>query len=157
MVDDKVTQAKRVFDTICAALDDRKFNYVKNEDELAVEFTVSGEDLDMPMRIKPNMGVQSVILTSVIGLTVPEYRRTDVALAIIGINNLIPNGFFVFDTVGGEIVFKIATGYVECLLGKGQIQSMIDTACEVVETYNDRFLFLIKDMVSLRDFFKIDS
>ena len=47
MAEDKKTLAKKVYQTVCSALEERNWTYKKDEEKLAVFFGVTGEDLPM--------------------------------------------------------------------------------------------------------------
>ena len=88
-------------------------------------------------------------------LHVPEDRVLELALAVNGLNTMITGGYFLIDCFDGELEFRMTTSYADSVVGKDLFGYMISTAFENVDRYNDRFVFLIKEVVSLRDFFRL--
>lgn len=155
MENDNVVQASKVFRTLCSYLDDLKWHYEKNEESFSVKFDVRGKDLDVSIVIRLNTDLQIVYLSSVLPLHVPEDRVLELALAVNGLNTMITGGYFLIDCFDGELEFRMTTSYADSVVGKELFGYMISAAFENVDRYNDRFVFLIKEVVSLRDFFRL--
>ena len=155
MANDNVVQASKVFGTLCSHLDDLNWHYEKNEEDLSTEFKIRGKDLDISMRISINTDLQIVYVSSVLPLHVPEDRILELALAVNGLNTMTLGGYFVLDCLDGTLEFRMTTSYADSVVGKELFEYMIATTFENVERYNDRFVFLIKEIVSLRDFFRL--
>lgn len=150
----KAAFGKKVFDTVCAYLDEIKWKYTKSEDDLKVTLSVAGDDLLIPLTISVNTDIQLIKLTSELQFTVPKDKSVAMAIAVNAINDNIINGCFVYDFCTQTIEFKLNSSYAECVIGKDLIRYMVHTSCSTIDEYNDKLLFLIKGVIGIEDFLK---
>lgn len=153
---DFVIEANKVFNTVCAYLDDIKWKYEKNEQERIVTMTVTGEDLIIPLTVSVDDGLELIRLKSQLQFTVPKEKMADMSLAVNIVNDSIVNGFFVYDFTNGTIEFKMNSSFSACIMGKEVVEYMINVSCHTIDDYNEKFLFLIKNVISIDDFFRKD-
>lgn len=153
MATDKMVQTKRVYDLICSYLDGIGWTYERHDDEFEVSFTVSGEDLNMPIEMYVNSELQIIELTSKLSFLVKDDALGAIALAVIAVNNSMYNGWFTLDDRGGEIEFKMANCFCESVVGKELIRYMISVSCDMIDKYNDKFFCLSKGVITLEQFF----
>ena len=146
-----VKLAQNNYKLLCAMLDDRKWNYEKNEDNLSVECTVRGDDLPMDVIIKFNTDMEIVSLYSPMPFTVPEDKRNDLAIAIARANHNMVDGCFDYSYTRGKIVFRMTASYSNSLLSKDVFDYMLLVSCGTVDAYNDKFLAVCKKDMSVEE------
>ena len=152
----KLENAKRVYKTLCDALDARSWKYSKNEEDLRVEFGVSGDDLLMRFIMVVDADRQLVRLVSFLPFNIPEDKRMEGAVATCVASYGLLSGSFDYDISDGSISFRMTAAFHESEIGEMLLQVMISTACQTVDRYNDRFLAVGKGLMSLEDFIKAD-
>ena len=149
--------AKLVYQTLCEALDERGWNYEKEEDKLLVHFSVRGDDLPMNFIIFVDEKRDILRLMSPMDYKFPEDKRVEGACAACIASFGMANGNFDYDLSNGRVSFRINTYFKGSLLSKNLIKYMIDCACAMVDHYNDKFFMLGKGMLSLADFIEKEN
>ncbi len=158
MSDEKnILIARQVYATLCAALDARKWNYQKEEDELLVHFGVNGDDIPMQFIIVVDAERQLVRLMSPLSFKMCEEKRMEGAIATCVASYGMADGSFDYDLSDGRIVFRMTASYRESQLGEGLFQYMISCACAMVDHYNEQFLALDKGLISISDFIEKEN
>lgn len=157
MAESREVQAKKVFDTLCAALDREGWNYKKDEEEMGIACDVRGDDLPMELRIYVMADRGEVILTSRMPFKVPEDKAADMAIAVASANNGIRWGSFDYDIQDGSIFFRMAGIFLGSRLGAGFFPHMMGAACYIIDEYNDRFLMLTKGLLTIERFIALDQ
>lgn len=152
MDEKKLVQAKAVFDTLCRSLDNRKWNYKKNEEELTVECGVQSEDLPIEISIKIDVDRRLAMLISHIPLVVKEDKRLDAAIAVSAVNNMLVDGSFDYNIASGHMFFRMTNSFIESTISEEVFFYMIFCSCQTIDEYNDKFLMLAKGMVSVEQF-----
>ena len=79
-------QAKSVFGTLCQALENYELNFEKDEEKLAIECSIQGEDLPMELTINVDAKRMLAILISHMPFVIQEDKRLDVAVAVSAIS-----------------------------------------------------------------------
>ena len=144
--------AKDTFATLCRALDAEDWKYKKDEENLCIECGARGEDLPIEFKVSIDADRMLVILLSNMSFSIREDKRLDVAIAISAINNVLVNGFFDYNLVTGNIIFRMTNSFIESKLGEEVFKYMVYTSCATIDEYNDKFLMLSKGMLSLEQF-----
>ena len=152
----KLSRAKDVYRTICSALDNRNWKYERNEDDLAVHFTVSGEDLPMNLLMLVDADRQLIRVLSPLPFEMSESKRAEGAVAVCAASSGMVSGNFDYDINDGSILFRITSSFRSSVIGEALINYLIDCTCSMVDKYNDRFLALNKGVLALSDFFDND-
>ena len=147
----ELKQAKAVYKALCDMLDDREWHYNKNEEELSIECGAQGEDLPIELIIQVDMERQLVTLMSQMPFAVPESRRTALAIAVSQANNGMVDGSFDYDFLSGRIIFRLTSSYRQSLIGKELLAYMLMCACYTVDEYNDKFLMVAKNEMSIEE------
>lgn len=142
--DDKLQQAQLVYKTLCKTFDDREWTYSKDDDNLAIITSVSGDDLPMPIGMFVESEKQLISLYSEMPFSVPEQARANMAIAICIINNSLADGCFDFDYFSGRICFRLTTSFRDSLISNELLDFMISFACYTVDTFNDKLLLIQK-------------
>lgn len=145
-------QAQAVYKTLCTALDNREWSYEKKEEGLMVHFSVSGDDIPMRIIIFVDEERQMIRLLSPFPFEMAEDKRMEAALAVCVASRGKADGSFDYDLTNGEIIFRMTESYRGSEIGEELFQYMISYACDMVDSYNDRFLALSKGYLGIKDF-----
>jgi len=154
MKDETGLNACKNFDILCDALDEKGWKYQKDVENLHIECGVQGDDLPMELHINVDEEMSLVILLSMIPLAVGEDKRIDTAVAVSAINNKLVDGSFDFNVSTGKLFFRLTNSFFDSQLSKELFNYMIDLSCAMIDEYNDKFLMLSKNLMSLEDFMK---
>ena len=144
--------AKTVYADLCAALERREWHYQKHEEDLAVAFGVTGEDIPMEFVLVVDAGRQLLRVFSKLPFTVPEDKRMELAIATCVASNGIVDGSFDYDIAEGTIVFRLTASFRESKIGDGLFDYLIGCSSVAVDAFNDKFLLLCKGLISIDDF-----
>ena len=147
-------QAKTVYETLCATLDNRNWRYKKHEDDLVVSFGVNGDDIPIDYVIKVDVERQLLRVISFLPFKIGEDKRVDGAVAICVINNGMVDGGFEYDLTDGSVTFKMTASFRESRIGEGLVAYMIDCTSYTVDRYNDKLLAVSKGMITVADLLK---
>ncbi len=145
-------QAKTVFATVCQALDKHEWRYKKDEEKLSIECGAQGDDLPMEITIRVDAERRLVMLLSHMPFVIQEDKRLDVAIAVSAINNLLVDGCFDYDVTTGHMFFRMTNSFIESETSAEVFSYMLFCACHTIDEYNDKFLMLAKDMLSMEQF-----
>ena len=156
MVDEiKLKQAKAVFKTLCEMLDEKGWNYQKDEDGFLIQCGAQGEDLPMDIRIEVDAERMLVILLSQMPYAIPENRRTELAVAVSAANYGMVDGSFDYNYLNGKIIFRLTSCYRDSLIGKEMLAYMLYCSCATIDNYNDKFLMVAKSDMSYEEILKV--
>ena len=158
MADEKVIRhARTVFGTLCEMLDSHGWRYDRDDEELVIKCGANGEDIPIDIKIKVNAEKQIVSLYSHLPFDVPEAERVTMALAVSAANLNMVDGSFDYNIGNGNILFRLTSSFRESLIGHDMLEYMLFVSCSTVDNYNDKFLMLIKHVMSLEDFIKFSK
>lgn len=153
MAEEKDLQAARkVFATMCSTLDGHDWKYEKDTDNLTIDCTAQGDDLPMDITIRVDPDKHIVLLFSRLPYTVAEDKRLDVAVAVSVVNNNLVDGSFDYDIKSGRLYFRMTTSFLESSIGSDAFTYMLFCSCQIIDEYNDKFLMIAKNMLSLEQF-----
>lgn len=157
MSDANFIKAKSVFDTICGLFDSNNWKYSKDEENLRIEASFSGEDLSMKTIFLIRPDKQLVTMFSPLPFNIAEDKRVDAAIAVAIANYGLVNGTFDYDLSDGEIRFRIVAPFMDSTLSASVFEYMIRLLFNTVDNYNDRFLMLSKGMITLEKFVELEN
>ncbi len=153
MADEKtMAQAQQVYKDLCTALDNRDWHYEKDEENLVVHFSVSGDDLPMRLIMMVDADRQLVRVLSPLPFKMSEEKRMEGAIATCAATYNLADGSFDYDLENGQIFFRLTASFRESTIGDGLFQYLISCCCATVDQYNDQFLAIDKGMLSIADF-----
>lgn len=144
--------AKETFDTLCEMLDEKELRYEKDDENLAVNLTMHGDDLPVAMHFVVDTERNFVITLSPLPFRVKEDKMLDMAIAVSALNYRMVNGSFDYDLAKGKLTFRMTTSYRESRLGKEALFYMLACTVTTVDEYNDKLMMLAKGMISLEKF-----
>lgn len=145
-------QAKQVFDTLCQTLDGHDWEYEKDESELTIECGAQGEDLPIQITIRIDPKRHVAMLLSHMPFVTSEEKRLEMAVAISVVNNRLVDGSFDFDISDGHMFFRMTTSFLESTIGSKVFTYMLYCSCKTVDEYNDKYLMLAKNMLTIEQF-----
>lgn len=153
MAEEKDLQrAKTVYEALCGNLDGHKWRYKKNEDELSIECGAQGDDLPMELTIQVDADRQLILLLSHLPFVISEDKRLDLAVAVSVANSRIVDGCFDYDVRTGHMFFRMTNSFIESEIGDDAFSYMMYCSCRTIDDFNDKFLMLAKNMMSLEQF-----
>ena len=147
----KKEHAAEVYNSLCAALDNRNWRYDK-PDDLVIRFDVSGEDIPMEFVLVVDASRQLIRLMSKLPFVVPEDKRMDLAIATCVASDCLMDGSFDFGLQNGIIYFRMTASFLDSTIGEGLFNYMIDCSCATVDHFNDKFLAIAKGFMSISEF-----
>ena len=148
----KLERAKKVYQTLCSAIEQRNWKYDKEEDRLFVHFSVSGDDFPMQFYVFVEVERQLIRLLSPMPFKMSENKRIEGALAACAASCGMIDGSFDYDLSTGEIYFRTTALFRESEIGEDLFQYMISLSCAMVDKYNDKFFAIDKGFLSINDF-----
>lgn len=149
---ENMAAAQQVYQTVCDALDERKWTYHKEEEKLLIHFGVNGDDVPMNFIIIVDADRQILRVLSPLPFTMNEDKRMDGAIATCVATFGMADGGFDYDLSNGRIVFRACAAFRDCTIGVRLVHYLIELTCAMVDKYNDQFLALNKGILSLQDF-----
>ncbi len=148
----KVMQAKLVYQTFCNALDHNEWKYKKDDEKLRIECGAQGEDLPMEFNITADADRQLLMLLSHLPFAIAEDKRLDIAVAVSAVNNLLVDGCFDFDLGSGHMFFRITNSFMDSTLSEDVCIELLYKACKTIDAYNDKLLMVSKGMLTIEQF-----
>lgn len=152
-----LTRAQKVYNDLCAILEENDWKFSKDDDALTIHFTATGEDIPMDFVLKTDPGRQILSLYSKMPFTAPESQKDDMAVACCVAGNGLWDGSFDFDYESGEIMYRMTASFIGSDIGKGLFRYMIGMAGKVVDRYNDKLLAVCNGSMSLNDFIREEN
>lgn len=151
---DYTNQAKRIYEQFCAMLEKKEWKYTRHDDDLTITCGARGDDLpmDLVVIVNPKNAVLSIF--SVLPFKIKEDKRVEAALAISMANYGIVRGSFDYDLSDGEIRFRLAYDFADCIVSDEALYTMLMVTCTTVDKYNDKFLCISNGIMDFEAFAK---
>ena len=150
----KIALAAEVYAKLCQALENRGWTYEKEEDQLLVHFGVNGDDVPMQFIIFVDVDRQLITSLSPLPFQMDEDKRIEGAIATCVASFGMADGSFDYDLSNGRISFRITASFRDSDIGDGLFQYMMSCACAMVDEYNEKFLAINKDLMSIDEFIR---
>lgn len=151
--EEKKNKAALLYRQLCKNLDDRNWTYEKNEEDMGVIFTVTGEDLPMHYMINVDAERQLIRVISPMPFTFSEDKRMDGALAICIANYGMADGGFDYDVKEGLVTFRLAVCFAgDTVVGDELFNYIVNLPCAMVDFFNDKFMALNKGLIDINKF-----
>lgn len=154
--ENKIKQAKTVYNTLCNALDSRGWKYQSHPEDMVVTFTYAGEDIPMEFIVFIDSDRQLVRMLSRLPCKFAEDNRADGAVATSYINYKLADGSFDYDYSTGEVMFRLTATFIDSLISEDLLLYMVACACCIVDEYNDKLLMVAKGMLPVDRFISGD-
>lgn len=149
-------KAKKIYETVCSALDNMKWVYDKNDEELAITTGAKGSGkenplpIDLLIRIMPEAQVISVQAPFV--YDVPDEHSIDVAIAVSIANYGLIRGGFDFDLTTGDLRFRVTAPYNGSEIAEELVRSLILVAVTTTDAYQTKLFMVAKGAVAPSEF-----
>lgn len=150
-------KAKAIFDTLCRAMTSQQWKFSKDEEKLCVDLGIQGDDLPVQLNMHVDARRQVVVLLSQLPYKVKEDKRLELAVAVGVVNNRLVEGNFDFDITNGKLFFRMSSSCFGREVSEELLARMAVISYQTVEAYNDKFLMLAKDMLSLEKFLEAEN
>lgn len=154
--ENKLKQAQTVYNTLCKALDSKKWKYREHPEDMVVTFAYTGEDIPMEFVVFIDADRQLVRMLSRLPFKFPEDNRVDGAVATSYINYKLADGSFDYDYSTGELTFRLTATFIDSLISEDLLFYMVACSCYTVDKYNDKLLMVAKGMLSVDRFISGD-
>jgi hypothetical protein len=151
---EKIELAKKVFNTLCQAIESRNWSFEKREESLSVYFGIKGEDIPMDFILVVDIQRQLIRLVSPMKFVMSESKRMEGAIAACAASFGMADGNFDFDKQSGKLAFRMTASFAESVISEKLFHYMIAYSCNMVDKYNDKFLSLDKGEISVAEFLK---
>lgn len=146
----QIKLARKNFEKICEMLDDSKWKYDKDEENLKIFSGAKGDDMMINIRFQLNPELEIVGLLSNMPFEVPEDKRSIMALAVSRANHGMIDGNFDYNYVKGSLLFRITLSYAGTVLSKDTYDYMLSVACHTVNIYNQKFLTVCQKNLTIK-------
>lgn len=150
----KLVKAQKMYQTLCDILNDGKVRFEKDDQNLTINFTMTGEDLPMKFFIIINAESELINIFSPIPAKFSSEKLLDGAVAVCQANYTTTYGCFEYDLSNGTILFKMNSSYKDSLISSTVFYALIMVANMCVDKFNDKFLLLAKGLITLETFFQ---
>jgi len=147
-----MSTAKHAYMAFLTALDQREWNYERNDEELRINIGVTGEDLPMDLIIRINTEYQIIRLQSLLPFKMDESKRIEGSIATNYINYSLAMGSFDYNVADGSIAFRLVQSFRNSYISSEICNFIIDMACYTIDRYNDKLLVLSKGNISVSEF-----
>ncbi len=148
----KLNQAKGVFNTLCSALDNKKWKYNPDSENLVVRTGAVGDDLSMKLFIKVDDERELMYLKSPMPFTVCPERIAEMETALSIANWSMLNGCFEMDRQDGYCGFKLVVVFMDSLISEIVCKYLINMSCQMVDKFNDKLLAVAEGKMSIAEF-----
>lgn len=155
--ENKIKQAKTVYNTLCRALDSREWEYQSHPEKMVVTFTSAGDDIPMEFVVFIDSDRQLVRMLSRLPFKFAEDNRVDGAIATSYINYKLADGSFDYNYSTGEVTFRLTATFIDSLISEDLLLYMVACACYTVDDYNDKLFMLAKGMLPIDQFISEDK
>ena len=145
-------EALKVFNQIIDHFKARGVEHINvDEKDLTIDATFDGKDIPMRIILTVNDLHQLVTLISHMPFEVKEDKRIDLALAVAEANLGKPYGFD-YDVKNGRIVYKASNSFRGTGISDETLEYMMVLALTMIDRYNDKFLSVATDNMTLAQF-----
>ena len=152
MADDKTKQARKMFDTLCGALDADDLVYRKNEEEMSVSLSFAGDEFPVEIEVTADAERECIRLISPLPFAFRESRRREGALVTGFANYSLREGCFDYLYERGGVYFRMTESYRDSLLSGVSFAFMVSLAVSTVQKYCERFLLVSLGKMSVEEF-----
>ncbi len=150
-MDQNLTEAKRVYETLCASMDEKGWKYEKNEENLAVVTGTGTDDLPIELAMIVEPQAQLVTLLSRLPIEVPEDKMADICVALTAINDRLLIGSFDYYLKTQQIFFRSSLSFRGALLDREVFFAQLMTSCEAIDRFDLPLKGLAEGMITITE------
>ena len=147
--------AKKVYETLCGALDSIGWRYDRHDDDFIVTLGVNGEDIPMWLVLGVDADKELIRCMSRIPVEFDSENMVDGSIACAYATWRIIDGRFALDISKGEVNFEIASSFAGSLISKELIKYLVGTAVNTIDDFNDGIVAVANGSMSIGDFCKL--
>ncbi len=151
-MDDKLVQAKKIYEQFCAVLEKEGWHYNRHDDKLTITCGARGKSLNMDMYILVDADRYVITLFSPLPFKMAEDKRVDGAMAVAMANYGMTSGSFDYDLSDGEIRYRMTQSFRNSRLDDELLLAMLYTTCATVDQYNDKLLCISTGVMDMDAF-----
>lgn len=140
-----MNDANIIIDQVAGILDDDAIHYERLADGQAIKSGFKGKNGKYQVVIGADDDPPLLFLSVRIPLLIPEQRRSDVAEAIVRINQNLPLGRFDLDMTCGDVAFYASIPLLDSSLSTAQFRATAATAFRRADEYYRCFGRLLFD------------
>ncbi len=148
----KMELAKKNYESLCRALDEKEWHYKKYEEDLVISSGIKGKDLPIEFIVSVSPERELVSFLSHLPFSIENSKRIDLALAVCAANYALPDGGFDYNVTNGEISFRLSASYRNSVLNSEIYDYMVMFSCLLIDKYNDKFFMLSKGALDIEAF-----
>lgn len=153
MAEVNMNKAREVYASLVSTLDKRGWKFERHDADLVISSGVKGDDLPIEFILVVNAKQQVVEFLSRLPFEMPENKRVEGAVAVCAANDGLCDGSFDYNLQNGKITFRMTSSFCgETVLGEELFEYMIYVASATVDRFNDKFLMLAKNAITLAQF-----
>ncbi|MBO7292727.1 MAG: YbjN domain-containing protein [Clostridia bacterium] len=152
-----MSKAREIYDFIVKTLNDRDWNFDKDDEKMIIQSGIKGEDFPIRFLLIVNDRNEVIQFVSSLPFQMPEDMRVDGAIAVAVANYGMVDGCFDYDLNDGEIRFRLTTAFRDGTIGPDLVEYIIGVSAAMVEKYNDRFFMLAKKMMTIEQFIEKEN
>lgn len=130
-----LTKSWQSYETLCAVLSRNDIDYERNDDNLCVKCSVSGEDIQLNFAFAINPSKMLITLYSPVPVKVKKEKFADMALAVCIINNGLTDGCFCFDPNDGTVFLKMTSSFCDTNVSEELFEYMLSVAADIMDDY----------------------
>lgn len=150
----KTALARQTYRTLLSAIEANEWVCSHNDAQLALNFGVHGDDLDMEFYVLVDAERQIVRLISRLPFKFPGNKIYEGAIATGVANYALVDGNFDFDITSGDVIFRMTTSFLSSVVSKDAFINLVNYAAWAVDRFNDKLFMVSNGMMSLDDFIK---
>lgn len=154
--EEKTSKALSAYGTICKFFESHDLKFEKDDSELKVVSSFTGDDLPMRLVFITDINRQSIRLLSYMPFDMSKDKLLEGALASCIASYGLAWGGFSIDT-DGTIVFKLTASYIDSDISEDLVLKMILFSNGIIDKYNDKFLAINSGLLSIDDFLKAEK
>ncbi len=129
------TRSWQAYETLCSVMEKNDIYYEKDDHNLCVKCSVSGEDIQLNFAFVINPVKMLITLYSLVPVKVRKEKSADMAIAVCMINNNLTDGSFCFDTNDGTIFFKMTSSFCDTNVTEELFEYMLSVAADTMDDY----------------------
>jgi len=133
-------------------LDNKEWNYKRDEENFVIIKALQGNDIPMEFIIRILPSQQIIVFTSVLPFKINKEKWVDIAIACCSVNYILLDGSFDFSVNDGIIKFRMTASYQNSSLNKELFENMLIVSACTVDEYNDKLLMLSKGNLDIHKF-----
>lgn len=144
--------ARSTYNTLCHTLDNMKWTYDPDPENMIIRTSARGEDLSIKLRFVVSADRGVMYVKSPMPFDIAENARELIGKAVNIANYSMLNGCFEYDYSDGYLAFRMVVPFENCIISEEVCHYMVSLTCNMVDRFNDKFLAVMKGVMTLDAF-----